>query len=139
MPLSTDLAGRIIHMQLENGLFRYFEAVSDSDASHGPLKMIASDDVSGNTNQSLAAAAVALRGLLEFRSQRAEVGMPADSALEAAIDRGLFALASRQNIDGLIGGDSVESAIILFTGISCPFLTDLTSSIESSTTFRMPF
>ncbi|QOJ17519.1 MAG: hypothetical protein HRU76_07975 [Phycisphaeraceae bacterium] len=140
-PLAADLATRIIHLQRADGLFGGEAAESDAPPESGdrhtltstpegdrPVGSVggvsgsfafpggsrASAAASGAEPVSPAATAAALRGLIEHRRQRVESGAAPDPVVEASIDRALFALAQRQQWNGLIGEDAVEGAIVLW-------------------------
>lgn len=127
-PLAADIAARLIHLQGRDGLF------GGEGPERSPLEAPSTDSCSSELRwdqsalafpgaggdgvtlacASVAAGAVALRGLVDSSRQRVESGAAPDPVVEGAIDRAFFALAQRQQWNGLIGEDAVEGAIVLW-------------------------
>ena len=85
-PLADRLARRLLEMQRNDGHF----------------------------SRSIAASAVALRGLLEYVQQNRDVGEPVDAQVSAGIAEGLAALGRAQSADDGFRNSAVESTIVLW-------------------------
>lgn len=68
----------------------------------------------GHFSRSVAASAVALRGLLDYVQHHREVGEAADAHVSAGIAEGLAALGRTQSADGGFRNSAVESTIVLW-------------------------
>ncbi len=93
------------------------------------------DGLWGDGRYSVAASAMALRGLLDYERLHDECRMTSPNGLEAAIDRGARALTSLQRVDGSIGRDGLDNLIVMWQlGGSHPYLPirffDLRRAIE---------
>ena len=68
----------------------------------------------GHFSRSVAASAVALRGLLEYVQQNRDVGEPVDAQISAGIAEGLAALGRTQSANDGFRNCAVESTIVLW-------------------------
>ena len=75
------------------------------------LEMQRSD---GHFSRSVAASAVALRGLLDYLQHHREVGEAVDAHVLAAVAEALAALGRTQSIVGILHDNAVESTIVLW-------------------------
>ena len=68
----------------------------------------------GHFSRSVAASAVALRGLLEYVQHHRDVGEAADAQVSAGIAEGLAAFRRTQSADGALRDNAIESTIVLW-------------------------
>ncbi len=68
----------------------------------------------GHFSRSVAASAVALRGLLDYLQHHREVGEAVDAQVSAAVAEALAAFRRTQLVDGALRNDAVESTIVLW-------------------------
>ena len=75
------------------------------------LQMQRSD---GHFSRSVAASAVALRGLLDYLQHHRDVGEAVDAQVSAAVAEALAALGRTQSVVGALHDNAVESTIVLW-------------------------
>ena len=68
----------------------------------------------GHLSRSIAASAVALRGLLDYLQHHQDVSEMVDARVSAAIAEALAALSRTRSVDGAFRDDVVESTIVLW-------------------------
>ncbi len=68
----------------------------------------------GHFSRSVAASAVALRGLLDYLQHHRDIGETVEAQVSAAIDEGLTAFRRTQSVIGAWRNNAVESTIVLW-------------------------